>query len=101
MIRLAKPVLGSEELAEVGSVFDTGYLTQGPRTIDVEDLVARYGGTTHAASTTSATVVIPQGATPFLADIDLRTFNLSIGDLAARIPPRTRAVMPVHLFGLP
>lgn len=131
MIRLAKPVLGSEELAEVGSVFDTGYLTQGPRTIEFEDLVARYVGTECAVATTSATtalhlamvlleispgdevilpsftfpatanVVIQQGAIPVLADIDLCTFNLSTGDLAARITPRTRAVMPVHLFGLP
>ncbi len=39
------------------------------------------------------------GATPVFADIDPRTFNMDVGDFRKRITPRTRAVIPVHLFG--
>jgi dTDP-4-amino-4,6-dideoxygalactose transaminase len=41
------------------------------------------------------------GATPVFADIDPETLNLDPEDVAARITPRTRALMPVHLFGRP
>jgi dTDP-4-amino-4,6-dideoxygalactose transaminase len=41
------------------------------------------------------------GATPVFADIDGITLNLDPEDVAARISPRTKAIMPVHLFGRP
>jgi dTDP-4-amino-4,6-dideoxygalactose transaminase len=41
------------------------------------------------------------GATPVFADIDPETLNLDPEDVAARVTPRTRALMPVHLFGRP
>ncbi len=41
------------------------------------------------------------GATPVFADIDPLTFNLLPTDALARITPRTRAIIPVHLFGRP
>ena len=41
------------------------------------------------------------GATPVLCDVDLDTFNLDPADMEARITERTRALLPVHLFGLP
>jgi dTDP-4-amino-4,6-dideoxygalactose transaminase len=41
------------------------------------------------------------GATPVFADIDPATLNLDPADVAARITPRTKAIMPVHLFGRP
>jgi dTDP-4-amino-4,6-dideoxygalactose transaminase len=41
------------------------------------------------------------GATPVFADIDPVTLNLDPADVAARITPRTKAIMPVHLFGRP
>ena len=41
------------------------------------------------------------GATPVFADIDPLTFNLSPTDAVARITPRTRAIIPVHLYGRP
>jgi len=41
------------------------------------------------------------GATPVFADIDAATLNLDSDDVAARITPRTKAIMPVHLFGRP
>ena len=41
------------------------------------------------------------GATPVFVDIDPRTYNLDAGRVAAAITPRTRAIVPVHLFGMP
>ena len=41
------------------------------------------------------------GATPVFADIDPATMNLDPKDVAAKITPRTKAIMPVHLFGRP
>lgn len=41
------------------------------------------------------------GATPVFADIDPRTFNLDAASVLARITPRTKAILPVHLFGQP
>lgn len=130
-IRLVRPILGTEELEEVRAVLGTGYLTQGPKTQEFESLIARYLGVEHAVATTSATtalhlamvllgigpgdevilpsftfpatanVVIQQGAVPVLADIDLATFNLAVDSVMAKVTPRTRAVIAVHLFGLP
>ena len=40
------------------------------------------------------------GATPVFVDIDPVTFNLDPASVAAAVTPRTRAIMPVHLFGL-
>lgn len=41
------------------------------------------------------------GATPVFSDIDARTYNLDVDLLAGRITPRTKAILPTHLFGLP
>jgi dTDP-4-amino-4,6-dideoxygalactose transaminase len=49
----------------------------------------------------TANVIIEVGATPVFADIDPRTHNIDIDQIAAAISPRTRAVIPVHMCGLP
>ena len=49
----------------------------------------------------TAEAIVRRGATPVFADIDPVTLNLDPEDTAARITPRTRAIMPVHLFGRP
>jgi dTDP-4-amino-4,6-dideoxygalactose transaminase len=49
----------------------------------------------------TAEAIVQAGATPVFADIDAATLNLDPEDVAARITPRTRAIMPVHLFGRP
>jgi dTDP-4-amino-4,6-dideoxygalactose transaminase len=49
----------------------------------------------------TAEAIVQAGATPVFADIDAATLNLDPEDVAARITPRTKAIMPVHLFGRP
>jgi dTDP-4-amino-4,6-dideoxygalactose transaminase len=49
----------------------------------------------------TAEAIVQAGATPVFADIDAATLNLDPEDVAARVTPRTRAIMPVHLFGRP
>ena len=49
----------------------------------------------------TAEAICRAGATPVFADIDPVTLNLDVEDVAARITPRTKAIMPVHLFGRP
>ncbi|MGE5689302.1 MAG: DegT/DnrJ/EryC1/StrS family aminotransferase, partial [Pseudomonadota bacterium] len=49
----------------------------------------------------TAEAIARRGATPVFADVDPQTLNLDPEDAAARITDRTRAIMPVHLFGRP
>jgi dTDP-4-amino-4,6-dideoxygalactose transaminase len=49
----------------------------------------------------TAEAIARRGATPVFCDIDPRTLNLDPEDAAARVTKRTRAIMPVHLFGRP
>jgi dTDP-4-amino-4,6-dideoxygalactose transaminase len=49
----------------------------------------------------TAESIARRGATPVFADIDQATMNLDPTDVADRITPRTKAIMPVHLFGRP
>jgi dTDP-4-amino-4,6-dideoxygalactose transaminase len=129
-IRLAMPWMDGDELAEVETVLTSGYLTQGPKVAELEGLVAGLVGSRHAFAMTSATtalhlslvaldvgpgdevivpdftfpatanVVVQQGARPVLADIDIATFTIDPRDVARRITERTRAIIPVHAFGL-
>lgn len=129
-IRLAKPLLDADEIKEIELVLATGYLTQGPKVVEFEQLVAKYVGTKEAIATTSATtalhlslaaldinagdevlvpdftfpasanVIVQQGAKPVLVDIDLDTFTVNVSDLVSKVTSKTKAVMPVHAFGL-
>src|SRR3954453_19121909 len=49
----------------------------------------------------TAEAIARRGATPVFADIDPATLNVDVDDAAAKITPRTKAIMPVHLFGRP
>jgi perosamine synthetase len=129
-IPLTKPSTDGDEVEEVASVLSTGYLTQGPKVEEFERAVAAIVGARHAFATTSATtalhlslaaleigpgddvlvpdytfpatanVVIQQGARPVLVDIDPETFTMDPVDLERKVTPSSRAVMPVHAFGL-
>lgn len=48
----------------------------------------------------TASAIVRAGATPVFADIDPKSYNLDPEDVAEAITPRTRAIIPVHLFGL-
>jgi len=49
----------------------------------------------------TAEVITRVGATPIFVDIDPQTFNLDVNQIAAAITPKTKAILPVHLFGQP
>lgn len=49
----------------------------------------------------SALAIVATGAKPVLVDVDPVSFNLDVAQLEAAITPRTRAVLPVHLYGQP
>ncbi len=130
MIRLYVPVVDDREVAEVAKVLATGYLTQGPKVAEFEQKVARLLGCRHAFAMSSCTtalhlalvaldigpgdevlvsdltfpatanVVVQQGARPVLVDVQPDTYNMDAKDLEARLTPRSRAVIPVHAFGL-
>src|SRR5829696_6808332 len=48
-----------------------------------------------------ATAVVRAGAAPVLVDCDPRTWNMDVSQVEAKVTPRTRAIMVVHLYGLP
>ena len=129
-IPISLPVTGEEEWQATREPLMTGWLTSGPKVREFEQLFAQRHQVKHALAVTSATtalhlslvalgiqpgdeVIVPAftwistanvveycGARVVFVDIDPKTFNLDPGDLRRRITPRTRAIIPVHLFGL-
>jgi dTDP-4-amino-4,6-dideoxygalactose transaminase len=122
--------LREEILAAIARVADSQRFIMGPEVAALEDELARMLGIEHAVAVSSGTdalllalmaldikagdeVITPTysffatagavarlGATPVLVDIDEATFNVDPGEVAAAITSRTRAIIPVHLFGL-
>lgn len=131
MIPIAKPLIGDEEKQAVLEVLDSGILAQGPRVQAFEEAFAEMCGVRYAIATSSGTTALHiallahgigpgdevitspftfiasancalyVGARPVFVDIDPRTFNLNPELVEAAITPRTRAIIPVHLYGLP
>jgi dTDP-4-amino-4,6-dideoxygalactose transaminase len=131
LIRLARPEVGEEELAEIAAVLESGQLTMGPKVAELEGLLAEACGVEHAVAVSSGTaalhlailalgfepgdeVLVPAytfpatanvvalaGLTPVLVDVDPVTMNLDPERVGAAVGPRTRAVLAVHLFGRP
>lgn len=129
-IPISLPVTGEEEWHAVREPLMTGWLTSGPKVREFELLFAERHQVKHAIAVTSATtalhlsmavlgikpgdevivpaftwvstanVVLYQGAKVVFADIDPKTFNLDPNDLKRKITAKTRAIIPVHLFGL-
>lgn len=130
MMRLNTPLLGKEEAEAVARVLDTGYLTQGAQAAELERLIAELVGVPYGFATSSATtglhlalvalgvgpgdeviipdfsfpatanVVVQQGAIPVFVDIRLEDFGMDPDLLEQAITPKTKAIMPVHAFGL-
>ena len=129
VIQIAKPDTGEEEWQALRGPLESGWLTQGPQVAAFEKAFAARHGAKHALAATSCTtalhlilaameigpgdeVIVPAftwvatanvvlycGATPVFVDVDRQSFNLDPALLAAKITPRTKAIVAVHLFG--
>ena len=125
-----RPSVGEEEIAEVVDTLRSGWLTTGPRAARFEREFGAYTGAGYAVAVNSATAalhlampglgigpgdevittpmtfcatvqaVLHVGATAVLADIDADG-NIDPAEIEKRITGRTRAVIPVHIAGLP
>ncbi|MBF6611650.1 MAG: DegT/DnrJ/EryC1/StrS family aminotransferase [Chloroflexi bacterium] len=131
MIQMARPQIGEEEKAAVMAVLDSGQLAQGAVVADFEKAFAHYCGVKHAVATTNGTTalhvallahgigagdevittpftfiasansIVYVGARPVFVDIDPTSYNIDVEQIEAAITPRTRAIMPVDLYGNP
>ncbi len=130
IIPISRPDTGEEEWQALREPLMTGWLTQGPKVAAFEKAFAERHGVKYAFATSSCTtalhlilaalelgpgdeVIVPAftwiatanvvlycGATPVFVDIDQTTYNIDVRQVAQRLNPRTRAIIPVHLFGL-
>jgi len=125
----SRPTIDEDTITAVGEVLRSGWITTGPKNQAFEALLSEYFGgrpvrtfnsgtctmeialriagvgagdeviTTPISWPATANVIIEVGATPVFADIDPVTLNLDVEDTAAKVTDRTRAIIPVHLFG--
>jgi len=131
LISIAAPIIEQEEIDAVHKVLESGVLAQGPRVAELEAAFAAYCGTKYAVAVNSGTAalhaalfaagvgpgdevitvpfsfiatinpIIFLGATPVLVDIEPETFNMDVRQVEAAITSKTKAIMPVHLYGQP
>ena len=130
-IPLARPVLGEAEEHAVLEVLRSGRLSLGPLLGEFERRFAKRIGAPHASAVSSGTaglhlalravgvgdgdevittpfsfvasanVIVYERARPVFVDIDPRTLTIDPAAVAAAVGPRTRALLPVHIFGWP
>jgi dTDP-4-amino-4,6-dideoxygalactose transaminase len=116
---------------KLGEIFQACHFILGTNVSSLENEVAEYIGTKHAVAVASGTdalhlaliasgigkgdevITTPftfiataeaisyVGATPVFVDVDPETFNIDAKELVRKITPRTKAILPVHLFGHP
>lgn len=131
MIPIAKPYIGNEELMAVAEVLNSGHLAQGRAVAEFEAVFAAYCGVSQAVATSSGTTalqaallahdigpgdevittpftfiatansIVSTGARPVFVDIEEDSLNINPDLIESSITPRTKAIMPVHLFGNP
>jgi perosamine synthetase len=129
-IPIARTALTESEIQSVLTPLRSGWLVQGPKVREFEDKWSAFTGAAHSVAVTSCTsalhlalaalgvgpgdeVIVPAftwvatanvvehlGASVVFCDIDLATFNIDVRRIEERITPRTKAIIPVHLFGL-
>ncbi len=130
-IAFSPPCLDEKESAAVAAAIHSGWLTTGPRVSQFEREFADYLGAPAALAVSSGTdamqvalaalgvgpgdevitstmtfcstahVIEHVGATPVLVDVEPATLNLDCHAVAKAISPRTKALLPVHLYGHP
>lgn len=130
-INLSSPDVNQDDIDAVVAVLKTPNLSLGPKLPEFEEKIAAYVGTQHAVALNSGTSVLDcalrgleiaegdevittpfsfiassncilfQGARPVFADIDPATYNIDPAKIEAAVTERTRAILPVHVFGLP
>jgi perosamine synthetase len=129
-IPIARTSLLESEVQSVIEPLRSGWLVQGPKVREFEDKWSAFTGAKHSIAVTSCTtglhlslaalglqpddeVIVPAftwistanvvehlGAKVVFCDIDLESFNLDIEQLAALVTAKTKAILPVHLFGM-
>jgi dTDP-4-amino-4,6-dideoxygalactose transaminase len=125
------PAVGDEEVAAVADTIRSGWLTTGPRAEELERRFADYVGAAHALAVSSGTaamhlalvalgigpgdevittpitwpatanVIVHAGATPVFADVRDSDLNIDPERVVELVTPRTKALLPVHLYGQP
>lgn len=130
VIQISQPVMGTEEWEALKDPIFSGWLTQGPKVAELQKLFAQRHQVIHALAVSNCTtalhlallavgvqpgdeVIIPAftwvstanavlycNATPVFVDIDTRSFNIDIEQVKAKVTPKTKAIITVHLFGL-
>ncbi|PVX23127.1 MAG: aminotransferase DegT [Candidatus Bathyarchaeum sp.] len=128
---IAKPNVDQEEENAVLDVLRSGFLVSGKKVKELEQSFAEYVGAKHAVAVTNGTIaldtalkslqigagdevitsafsfvasgncVLFQNAKPVFADICPKTYNIDPDDVAEKITPKTKAIIPIHLFGQP
>ncbi|UCC91796.1 MAG: DegT/DnrJ/EryC1/StrS family aminotransferase [Candidatus Aenigmatarchaeota archaeon] len=131
MIPLSRPLIGKEEINAVESVLKSGRLSLGEKTEEFEKNFANFIGTEYAVATSSGTsglhlcmraidlkesdevittpfsfissanCILFERAKPVFADIDEKTFNMDPEKIEDAVTERTKAILPVHIFGQP
>jgi dTDP-4-amino-4,6-dideoxygalactose transaminase len=131
VIPIAKPLIGPEEEKAVSAVLKSGFIAEGEVVRDFETAFAKYIGVKHAVAVNSGTaalhvaliaagvksgdeVICPSfsfiatgnsilycNAKPVFADVREDTFNVGVEDVEKKITKKTKAIMPVHLYGQP
>lgn len=130
IIQIGSPSMGTEEWEACRQPIESGWITQGPKVKEFETAFANRHQVKHAFAVSNCTtalhlaliacgvkegdeVLVPAftwvstanavkycNATPVFVDIDINTFNIDIDKIAGKITNRTKAIIPVHLFGL-
>lgn len=130
-LHFALPDIDEDELAEIAEALRSGWVTTGPKTRQFEAEFAAAVGARHAIAVNSCTaamhlaleavglrrgdevittpytfaataeVVRYFDARPVFVDVEAASLNMRADRLAAAITPRTRAIIPVHIAGLP
>ena len=130
-IPFARPWIDDAEIGAVSEVLASKWISTGPKTAEFERRFAEYIGVKHALAVSSCTAALHlslvaarvgesdevittpytftatseaigyTGAKPVFVDIDPATLNIDVNKIAEKITARTKAVLPVHIAGLP